>query len=154
MAALASPIDARTPPPADEGGSATPPADFAPHASLVARDWRGSLHVAGRTMLLDDVRPSASNRSVLARLTCDAELSPYVQIGAGQWRIDPVLFPSLPTHETLAGQIGAGFQIDAGGVQIAGEATWTILYREGGSVARDDVVAPILAVVVAAQTRF
>lgn len=134
--------------------AAEPPplVDFAPRASLVARDWRGSLRVAGRTMLLDDLRPSASQRMVLARVASDARLSPFVQIGAGEWRIDPVLFPNLPSRQAMAGQVGAGFELRTrSGVSVASEASYTFLYRPG-PVAVEDGAPRIVALLFAIQT--
>jgi hypothetical protein len=126
--------------------------DFAPRASVVARDWRGSLRVAGRTTVLDDLRPSASNRMVLLRLESDARFAPFAQVGAGEWRIDPVLFPSMPAHEAIAGQIGAGFELKTlRGVVIGGETQYTILYREGPHDG-DDVAPHIFAFIFAAKT--
>jgi hypothetical protein len=130
-----------------------PLVDLLPRASLVARDWRGSLKVAGRTMLIDDLRPAASHRMVIARIASDARLSPYAQIGAGEWRVDPILFPQMPTRQAYAGSIGAGLELRTNaGFQIAGEADYTMFYREGP---KDPVEARdphVLTVLFAAQT--
>lgn len=144
-----------------ESASPTPSAaeekplfDLVPRASVVARDWRGSLRVAGRTSLLDDVRPSASNRMVLLRLESDARFAPFAQVGAGEWRIDPVLFPSMPTHEAIAGQIGAGFELRTlRGIEVAGETQYTILYREGPHDG-DEVAPHIFAFIFAAKSEW
>lgn len=131
-----------------------PLVDFLPRASLVARDWRGSMKVAGRTMLLDDLRPAASHRMVLARIASDARLAPFVQAGAGEWRVDPVLFPNQPTRQALAGQIGAGFELRTlEGIQVAGEADYTFFYREG-PIAADDIGPRLVTILFAAQTRW
>lgn len=131
-----------------------PLVDLLPRASLVARDWRGSLKVAGRTMLIDDLRPAASHRMVFARIASDARLAPYAQLGAGEWRVDPVLFPQMPTRQAYAGSIGAGLELRTGaGIKIAGETNYTFFYREG-PVAADDPGPRLLTVLFAAQTRW
>lgn len=130
-----------------------PLVDLLPRASLVARDWRGSLKVAGRTMLIDDLRPAASHRMVIARIASDARLSPYAQVGAGEWRVDPVLFPQMPTRQAYAGSVGAGLELRTNaGLQIAGEAGYTIFYREGPKDALDERDPHVLTVLFAAQT--
>jgi hypothetical protein len=135
--------------------TAPPPlVDLLPRASLVARDWRGSLKVAGRTMLIDDLRPAASHRMVFMRIASDARLSPYAQAGAGEWRVDPVLFPQMPTRQAYAGAIGAGLELrTTAGLQIAAEGDYTIFYREG-PVAADEHTPHFLTVLFAAQTRW
>lgn len=130
-----------------------PLVDILPRASLVARDWKGSMKVAGRTMLLDDLRPAASQRMVLFRIESDARLSPYAQVGAGEWRVDPVLLPALPTWQALAGQIGAGAELRTSkGVQIAGEVGYTFFYSAGPPLPADDIAPRLLTVLFAAQT--
>jgi hypothetical protein len=131
-----------------------PLVDILPRASLVARDWRGSLKVAGRTMLIDDLRPAASHRMVFARIASDARLAPYAQLGAGEWRVDPVLFPQMPTRQAYAGSLGAGLELRTNaGLQIAGEASYTFFYREG-PIAADDPGPRLLTILFAAQTRW
>lgn len=132
-----------------------PLVDILPRASLVARDWRGSLKVAGRTMLIDDLRPAASHRMVFARIVSDARLAPYAQLGAGEWRVDPVLFPQMPTRQAYAGSIGAGLELRTNaGLQIAAEADYTFFYREGPVAPDHDPGARLLTVLFAAQTRW
>lgn len=134
--------------------TADPPplVDFLPRASLVARDWRGSLKVAGRTMLLDELRPAASHRMVFARIASDARLSPFAQVGAGEWRTDPVLFPNLPTLQAYAASMGAGFELRTNaGLSIAAEADCTFFRREGG-VDADALGSHLVTVLFAAQT--
>jgi hypothetical protein len=132
----------------------TPLVDLLPRASLVARDWRGSLKVAGRTMLIDDLRPAASHRMVFARIASDARLAPYAQLGAGEWRVDPVLFPQMPTRQAYAGSFGAGLELRTNaGLKIAAEADYTFFYREG-PVAADDPGPRLLTVLFAAQARW
>jgi hypothetical protein len=128
--------------------------DILPRASLVARDWRGSMKVAGRTMLIDDLRPAASHRMVFARIASDARLSPYAQVGGGEWRVDPVLFPQMPMRQAFAGAIGAGLELRTNtGLQIAGEADYTFFYRPGPIAADDPGPGPrLLTVLFAVKT--
>jgi hypothetical protein len=133
---------------------ALPPiVDFLPRASIVARDWRGSMRVAGaRTLLLDDLRPSGSMRMVTARIASDARLAPFVQIGAGQWRIDPAMFPHMPRLTSYAGQVAAGFELRATQrLTIGGEAQYNVLYREESG---EDTMPRFVAVILAAQSTF
>lgn len=130
----------------------TPLVDILPRVSLVARDWRGSMKVTGRTMLIDDLRPAASHRMVFMRIASDARLSPYAQIGAGEWRVDPVLFPQMPTRQAYAGSVGSGFELRTNaGLKLAAEANHTFFYREGPTAA-DDPGPRLLTVLFAAQT--
>lgn len=130
--------------------------DFSsPNLALVARDWRGSLKLVGhRTMLVDDLRPTASNRLVVARLATDARLSTFVQVGVGEWRIDPAMFPSVGSYSEMAGQLGMGFDLRLPhGLRVAGEAQYTALYRDL-HYTPDEVAPRILAFVVAIDGRF
>lgn len=107
--------------------------DLSPNASIVARDWRGSLKIVGeRTMLVDDLRPTASNRMVMGRVaTAGRSLSIFAQAGAGEWRVDTVMFPNAVSDSELAGQAGAGFELRLPrGLRIAGELDYTMLYRD------------------------
>jgi hypothetical protein len=130
--------------------------DFSsPHVALVARDWRGSMQLVGnRTMLVDDLRPTASNRMVVARLATDARLSTFAQIGAGEWRIDTAMFPNARSYSEVAGQIGAGFELRlSSSLRVAGEAQNTALYRDLHYTS-DEVAPRMLAFVVAVDGRF
>ena len=103
-----------------------------PSAAIVARDWRGSLQVVGeRSMIIDDVRPTASNRMVMGRFsTSGSRLSLFGQVGAGQWRVDTVMFPNALSDEELAGQVGGGFELRISPqVRLASEVDYTMLYR-------------------------
>jgi hypothetical protein len=130
--------------------------DFSsPHVALVARDWRGSMQLLGnRTMLVDDLRPTASNRMVVARLATDARLSSFMQVGAGEWRIDTAMFPNARAYSEVAGQIGTGFELRLpSSLRVAGEAQYTVLYRDL-HYTTDEVAPRILAFVVAVDGRF
>ena len=86
----------------------------APSASVVARDWHGSMRLMGdRTLVLDDLRATASNRMVMARLATDTRISTFVQVGIGEWRIDPAMFPTARSYSEAAGAIGVGLRAPA-----------------------------------------
>ncbi len=105
-------------------------------------------------MLVDDLRPTASNRMVVARLATDARLSTFVQVGAGEWRIDTAMFPNARSYSEVAGQVGTGFELHLPrGLRIAGEAQYTALYRDLHYTS-DEVAPRILAFVVAVDGRF
>lgn len=106
---------------------------FRPTVSLVARDWGSSFRVAGeRLALVDALRLTASTRMVLTRFRMtDARISPFAQVGLGQWRTDPYLLPLTPSYMELAAQVAAGIDFRLmGGWQMALESTMTTIYRE------------------------
>lgn len=107
--------------------------DLAPCATVVLRDWRGSFHVVGApSLLLDEVRPAASSRMVLVRLASSGRLVSFAQIGAGEWRADPVLFPMLGASAELAFQVGGGLELRGpAGLGVAAEGWTMFLYGEG-----------------------
>jgi hypothetical protein len=129
--------------------------DLVPNASLVARDWRGSMKIAGqRTMLVDELRPTASNRMVVARLATGGRFTTFGQLGVGEWRIDTAMFPNARAYSEVAGQVGGGFELAVSSrLRIAGEAQYTMLYRDL-TYSADEVAPRILAFVVAADGRF
>lgn len=153
----------RPPTSTPEAKPVNPDARFLPRPSLLLRDWRESFVVAGApALLVDDIRPFATNRVALARLTAPAietkratlSVSPFAQVGAGEWRIDPVLIPAMPIASTYAGQIGGGLEITiARQVHIAAEGQTTYLY--GAQPWSGNVTMPrVLSGVVALQARF
>lgn len=108
---------------------------FRPSVSLVARDWGSSFRVAGdRLALVDAMRLTTSTRMALARVRMtDARVSPFVQVGLGQWRTDPYLLPLTPSYLELAAQSAAGIELRLmGSWQVALESTMTSIYRERG----------------------
>ena len=72
-----------------------PIVDLSPLVSVVVRDWRGSMQLIGQqTMLVDELRPTASNRMALVRVsTYVAWLKTLAHVGGGDWRIVTGLFP-------------------------------------------------------------
>lgn len=127
----------------------------APSASVVARDWHGSMRLMGaRTLVLDDLRATASNRMIVGRIATDSRISPFVQMGIGEWRIDPAMFPTARSYSELAGQVGTGLELRiTSRFRIAGEATYTALYRDLHYTS-DEVAPRILAFAVAIDGRF
>lgn len=128
---------------------------FMPSVSIVARDWRGSTKILGsRTMLVDDLRPTASNRMVMGRIATDGRLSGFVNVGVGEWRIDTVMFPNARSYSEAAGQIGTGFELRlTSRMRLGGEAHYTALYRDL-TYTTDEVAPRILAFVLAVDGRF
>lgn len=106
---------------------------FKPTVSLVARDWGSSFRVAGeRLALVDALRLTNSTRMVFTRFRLtDARISPFAQVGLGQWRTDPSLLPLTPGYMELAAQAAGGIELRLmGSWQIALESTMTTIYRE------------------------
>ena len=108
---------------------------FAPSVSLVARDWSSAYRVAGgdRLALVDALRLTSSTRMVLTRvrLSDKSRITPFAQVGLGQWRTDPYLLPLTPRYEELAAQAAGGIEVRVHGTwQLALESTATMLYLE------------------------
>jgi len=106
---------------------------LAPKFSLVARDWNEAYKVAGERLALVDVaRLTSSTRMVLGRVRAnDARLSPFAQVGLGQWRTDPYLLPLTARYTEIAAQAASGVEVRLIGTwQVAFETTMTMLYRE------------------------
>lgn len=106
---------------------------MAPRFSLVARDWGEAYKVAGdRLALVDALRLTSSTRMVLARVRAnDSRISPFAQVGLGQWRTDPYLLPLTVRYTELAAQAAGGVEVRLiGSWQVALETTMTMLYRE------------------------
>jgi hypothetical protein len=105
----------------------------APTVTLVARDWRSSMRLAGdRLSLVDAMRLSASTRMVVGRARWSgSRFTPFLQIGIGQWRVDHTYLPLTPNTEDVAGQWGGGFELRmTRGWQVAAETSATTLLRE------------------------
>ncbi len=104
----------------------------APRMSFVARDWGATHRLFGdRLSIVDTQRLTRSARMVMMRVRMnDSRLTPFAQLGLGQWRVDTLLLPLTPKSEELAGQIGGGFELRIGKWQIAMESTVTAIYRE------------------------
>lgn len=106
--------------------------NVAPSFSLVARDWTSAYRVTGdRLALVDALRLTSSTRMVLSRvrLTEGSRITPYAQVGLGQWRTDPYLLPLSPRYEEAAAQVAGGFEVRLKGTwQLAFESTMTMVY--------------------------
>jgi len=105
---------------------------LSPHVALIARDWDAARVLVGRLSPTDQFRLSRSSRMFVTRLRlADGRISPFAQVGLGQWRIDTDLMPVLPRDVELAGQLGGGFELTLGRLAaVAVEADYTMLYRE------------------------
>lgn len=110
-----------------------------PHLSLVARDWEGSRQILGETVLLDELRPGRSSRMVVSRMhIVEGPIVAFAQVGAGEWRVDSTLFPTLPRERVVAGQGGLGFELSLSPQTVfAFEAESTFLHAHDAS----DVIA-------------
>jgi hypothetical protein len=105
----------------------------APSVTLVARDWGSAYRLAGdRLSLVDAMRLSESTRMVLSRVRLsNTRVTPFAQLGLGQWRTDPNLLPLMQRNTEVAGQLGGGVEIRLGGAwQIACESSATLLIRD------------------------
>ncbi len=100
--------------------------------TLVARDWGGATLLWGSASPTDQFRLSRSTRMILGRLRVPiGRFTPFAQVGLGQWRIDPDLFPACRRDIESAGQLGGGLEVAlARSAVVAFEADYTILYRE------------------------
>jgi hypothetical protein len=120
----------------------------APRVSFVARDWATSLRLAGdRLSLVDAMRLSQSTRMIVTRVRFGdlrvSRVTPFAQVGLGQWRTDTNIMPLTPRSTEIAGQAGGGIEIQISRTwQLAAETSVTALYREQ----REDTSIP--------QTRF
>jgi hypothetical protein len=96
--------------------------------SLVGRDWDAARALMGRTTATDEVQRGRSKRMVLLRgRLIDGPVTPFAQLGLGQWRIDPDT-PSRPHESLVAGQLGVGIEYAiAGWASVALEADCTLL---------------------------
>jgi hypothetical protein len=86
-----------------------------------------------RLALVDALRLTTSTRMVLTRvrLSDEARVTPFVQVGIGQWRTDPYLLPLTPRYMEMAAQAAAGVEVRVmGSWQLALESNATMLYVE------------------------
>jgi hypothetical protein len=111
---------------------------LSPKFSLVARDWSSAYKVAGsgdRLALVDQLRLTSSTRMVLTRVRAnESRISPFAQVGLGQWRTDPYLLPLTLRTTQIAAQVEGGVELRLIGTwQVALESSLTMLYREDRS---------------------
>lgn len=105
----------------------------APRVTLVARDWGSAYRLAGdRLSLADTLKLSSSTRMILSRARLsDTRVTPFVQLGLGQWRTDPNLLPLMPRNTELAAQFGGGVEIHVTrNWELCAESALTAIYRE------------------------
>jgi len=102
-----------------------------PRWGIIARDWGGARGLLGGLSLMDRLRPIRSRRMLVTRVrVTDGRVTPFLQMGLGQWRIDTDLMPALRRDVETAGQLGGGIEVSFGAATIALEADDTMLYRE------------------------
>jgi hypothetical protein len=106
-----------------------------PRVTVVARDWGEAYRLAGGGLgLLDSLRLSSSTRMVLTRVRFSDPrgtfVTPFAQLGAGQWRVDTSLLPVLQRDTEIASQLGGGIEMSLGGWQLAWENSATVLVRD------------------------
>jgi hypothetical protein len=84
----------------------------APKMSVVARDWGEGYRLYGAPMALsDELRISRSTRMVLSRVRLGSgRITPFVQLGVGQWRIDTTALPGMRYGVEVATQSGFGIE--------------------------------------------
>jgi hypothetical protein len=108
----------------------------APSVTLVARDWASTYKIAGdRLSLVDALRLSESTRMVVSRVRLSSfnvsRLTPFAQLGVGQWRTDTNLVPVAVRSMEVATQVGGGIELSlTRSWQLAGEATATMIVRD------------------------
>jgi hypothetical protein len=104
----------------------------APTVTIVARDWGQSHLLSGRLSVTEAMRLSRSSRMVVSRLRlAGGRITPFSQVGLGEWRIDRDLLPQAPRDVELAAQMGGGFEMQlVPGWELALESTATLIYRE------------------------
>jgi hypothetical protein len=108
----------------------------APSVTLVARDWGEAYRLAGdRLSLTDALRLSSSTRMVLTRVRLSdshvSRITPFAQLGAGQWRTDTNIMPILLRSTEVAAQVGGGVELRlTSRWQVAFETAATLLIRD------------------------
>jgi hypothetical protein len=96
--------------------------------SLVARDWEAARLLMGRLAATDEVKRGRSKRMIVLRgRLVEGPITPFAQLGLGQWRFDPDM-PAMPHNALIAAQLGVGVEyVVASWVSIALEADCTLL---------------------------
>lgn len=96
----------------DPSGLGTAWFGVAPKVSIVARDWGEGFRLYGAPMALsDELRLSRNTRMVLSRVRLGSgRITPFVQLGVGQWRIDTTALPGMRYGVEVATQTGFGIE--------------------------------------------
>lgn len=108
----------------------------APSVTLVARDWGNAFRLAGDQMgLTDAMRLSSSTRMVISRVRLadnrTSRITPFAQLGFGQWRTDTNILPQYKYSIQVAAQFGGGVELSlAKNWQIACETSATVFIRD------------------------
>jgi hypothetical protein len=80
----------------------------AAHLSFIARDWDAAQLLLGHLSPVDQVLRERSRRMMLVRRRlADGPFVPFLQLGLGQWRVDPDM-PAIPHDVVLAAELGVG----------------------------------------------
>ncbi|WP_394825117.1 hypothetical protein [Pendulispora albinea] len=121
----------------DKGPAAREPrkSDFQPRLrlSLVARDWKGAISIAGGgTIPTDQIRLTRSSRMLIGRISAgDGPVRPFLHIGLGEWRYDPDLLPFQPRNQEYATQFSGGLEVRISKfIAFAWENNYVVLCRE------------------------
>jgi hypothetical protein len=96
--------------------------------SVVALDWDAARSLVGRLAATDEVNRGRSRRMLVLRgRLLDGPLTPFAQLGLGQWRFDPDI-PAMPRKALMAAQLGVGIEyLIASWVSVAFVADCTVL---------------------------
>jgi hypothetical protein len=127
--------DARSP-----GGATNPWFGVDPHVSVVARDWGEGFRLYGAPMALSDqLRLTRSSRMIMSRVRLgNGRIVPFLQVGAGQWRVDTSTLPAMHYDIQIASHAGWGLEAHlARNFDIVAESSSTFIMRdsrEPGSV--------------------
>jgi hypothetical protein len=96
--------------------------------SVVARDWDAARSLMGRLAATDQVKRGRWRRMLVLRgRLLDGPITPFAQLGLGQWRFDPDI-RAMPRKALMAGQLGVGIEyLIASWVTVAFVADCTVL---------------------------
>lgn len=141
--------------PAAEASAPRPWLGTDPHVSLVARDWGMSQVLWGHLTVTDQLRLSRSSRMGVGRLRlAGGRIAPFVQLGVGQWRVDGRVVAGLPADTELAGQVGAGIEVEVmAHAVLALQGDCTHLFPEGREP-ETPAIAHLWSTLLAARARF
>lgn len=109
------------------------PAALPVRLGWVARDWRSAYALSGQSLVpTDTVRATSSSRMVLVRVESGfGALTPFFQMGGGQWRYDRGNVPYLPINNEGAGEVAAGGRLRiTSWAEVSAEGAYTLLIRE------------------------
>jgi hypothetical protein len=108
----------------------------APRVSLVARDWGNSYRISGDQLsVVDAMRLTSSTRMVMSRVRFGdigtTLITPFAQLGFGQWRTDSKFLPLTPSSTEIAAQVGGGLELHVTrSFHVACETSATMFIRD------------------------